>query len=221
MSTCSPQPTGRLRTAVRGGVGVLLIAAVATVFVYRDAVNPEVARGMLDSLGPWAGPGFVVLYAAAAVLVVPCFPLTLAAGAMFGPVVGTLLNLAGATLGATAAFNVSRYLVGDWLRGRTSGRLERIVRGVESNGWQYVAFTRLVPVFPYILLNYAYGVTRIRGTHYVLASCVAMIPAAAVCAFAGYAGRRLVFAVEGPWAFVATGGGGGGAVAVGWWWQGE
>jgi uncharacterized membrane protein YdjX (TVP38/TMEM64 family) len=98
-----------------------------------------------------------------------------------------------------------------------SGRLESIVRGVESSDWQYVALMRLVPVVPYILLNYALGLTRIRWSRYVLASFFAMIPAAAICAVTGYAGRRILLDIDGPWAIVVPCLGVAATVVVGWW----
>jgi len=211
------QPFDRLYSVGRWGLSVILLVGIGLAFLFRDTVSADVARQYVDSMGFWAGPGFVGLYAVAALLLIPCFPLTLAAGAIFGPVQGTLLNLLGATAGATAAFKVSRYLAGDWARQMASGRLESIVSGVESGGWQYVAVMRLIPVVPYILLNYAFGLTRIRWTRYVMASFFAMIPAAAVCAVSGYAGRRLLLDMEGPWTIVVPCLGVVGTVAVGWW----
>lgn len=211
------QPLDRLYSIGRWGLSVTLMVGIGLAFLYRDTVSADAAQQYVDSLGFWAGPGFVGLYAVAALLLIPCFPLTLAAGALFGPVQGTVLNLLGATAGATAAFKVSRYLVGDWARGLASGRLESIVRGVESSDWQYVALMRLVPVVPYILLNYALGLTRIRWSRYVLASFFAMIPAAAICAVTGYAGRRILLDIDGPWAIVVPCLGVAATVVVGWW----
>jgi uncharacterized membrane protein YdjX (TVP38/TMEM64 family) len=121
---------------------------------------------------------------------------------LFGPLWGTLFNLTGATLGAALAFLVSRYLAADWVRRRVGGpgnRLiaNRLIEGVEAEGWRFVAFTRLVPLFPFNLLNYALGLTRIPFLHYVLATAVCMAPAALAFTGLGFAGREAVAGGEG------------------------
>src|SRR4029450_1069506 len=128
------------------------------------------------SLVWWACVVHVALFALGTVLFVPGALIGLAGGALFGPVWGTILNLMGATLGATAAFLVARYVGADWVRRQAGGRLARLVAGVEAEGWRFVAFTRLVPLFPFNLLNYALGLTRIPLRHYVLTSLICMAP---------------------------------------------
>ena len=143
----------------------------------------------LGRFGPWAPLFFVLLYACATVLFVPGSILTLAGGVLFGPTWGTLWNLTGATIGATAAFLISRYFVADWVRDRTGNRLERVIRGVEDEGWRFVAFVRLVPLFPFNLVNYALGLTRIGALEYAASSFVCMAPGALAYTYFGYAGR--------------------------------
>lgn len=127
----------------------------------------------------------------------PGSALTLAGGALFGPVVGTLFSLTGATVGASVAFLIARYLSSGWVARRTGGRLEQLVEGVEEEGWRFVAFVRLVPLFPFNMLNYALGLTRIRFSHYVLTSYVCMFPGALAYTYIGYAGREAVAGGEG------------------------
>ena len=122
-------------------------------------------------------------------LFVPGSLLTVAGGALFGPVWGTLWNLTGATLGATLAFATARYVASDWVSRRAGERLGRLMRGVEEEGWRFVAFVRLVPLFPFNLMNYAFGLTRIRLAEYVVASFVCMAPGAIAYTYLGYAGR--------------------------------
>ncbi|HHO67741.1 MAG TPA: sulfurtransferase, partial [Gammaproteobacteria bacterium] len=110
---------------------------------------------------------------------------------------GTLYNLTGATLGATLAFLVARHLASDWVADKTGGRLKQLINGVEGEGWRFVAFVRLVPLFPFNLLNYALGLTRIRLSHYVLATWVFMLPGAVAYTYLGYAGREAVAGGEG------------------------
>ena len=88
----------------------------------------------------------------------------------FGPVAGTFYSLTGATLGATLAFLVARYLASDWVARRTGGRLGEFINGVEAEGWRFVAFVRLVPLLPFNALNYALGLSRIPLGQYVAAS---------------------------------------------------
>ncbi|HDO33984.1 MAG TPA: hypothetical protein ENH08_02555, partial [Chromatiales bacterium] len=99
-------------------------------------------------------------------------------------------NLTGATLGATLAFLLARYLGAAWVERKAGARLQRLNRGVEAEGWRFVAFVRLVPLFPFNLLNYALGLTRIRLGTYVLASYLFMLPGALAYTYLGYAGRE-------------------------------
>jgi uncharacterized membrane protein YdjX (TVP38/TMEM64 family) len=179
-----------------------LAGAIAVALLYREQLDPAAIQAWVDSAGP-AGPlAFILVYALAAVLFLPGSVLTLAGGALFGPWWGTLFNLTGATLGAALAFLVSRYLAADWVRRRVGGpgnRLiaNRLIEGVEAEGWRFVAFTRLVPLFPFNLLNYALGLTRIPFLHYVLATAVCMAPAALAFTWLGFAGREAVAGGEG------------------------
>jgi uncharacterized membrane protein YdjX (TVP38/TMEM64 family) len=103
---------------------------------------------------------------------------------------GTLWNLIGATLGATLAFVIARYVASDWVAMRSGERLGRLMSGVEEEGWRFVAFVRVVPLFPFNLMNYAFGLTGIRLRDYVLASFFCMAPGALAYTYLGYAGRE-------------------------------
>ena len=145
----------------------------------------------------WVAPlVFIAGYIIATVFFLPGLVFTLAGGALFGPVYGTLYNLTGATLGATLAFLTARYLAHDWVARRAGGRVKQLVTGVEREGWRFVAFVRLVPLFPFNLLNYALGLTRIRLSHYIITSFIFMAPAGAAYTYLGYAGRELAGAGE-------------------------
>jgi uncharacterized membrane protein YdjX (TVP38/TMEM64 family) len=139
----------------------------------------------------------MIIYALASVLFLPGSVLTLAGGALFGPVFGTLYNLTGATIGASLAFLIARYLASDWVEHKTGGRLKQLKQGVEGEGWQFVAFVRLVPLFPFNLLNYALGLTRIRFWHYVIATYICMLPGGIAYTWLGYTGREAVAGSEG------------------------
>jgi uncharacterized membrane protein YdjX (TVP38/TMEM64 family)/rhodanese-related sulfurtransferase len=173
---------------------LLLALAIACAAIWlalnRDRLDAALIESSIRDLGLWAPLAYVVLFSLGTVLFVPGAIFGLAGGALFGPFWGTLLNLAGATLGATASFLIARYLAADWVRRRAGQRLERLITGVEAEGWRFVAFVRLVPLFPFNLLNYALGLTRIPLTHYVLASLVCMAPGTLAYTWLGYAGRE-------------------------------
>jgi uncharacterized membrane protein YdjX (TVP38/TMEM64 family)/rhodanese-related sulfurtransferase len=137
------------------------------------------------------------LYAVATVLFLPGSVITLAGGVLFGPVWGTLWSLTGATLGAALAFLIARYLGGDWIARRAGPRLSRLNDGVAAEGWRFIAFVRLVPLFPFNLLNYALGLTRMAFLPYVLASALFMLPGALAFTWLGYAGGEALGGGEG------------------------
>lgn len=170
--------------ARRAAVALLLFSGIAA-GVYYDGRFIDV-----EAVGNGGPLLFVAAYALATVCFVPGSVLTLAGGALFGPAAGTLYSLTGATLGATLAFLAARYLARDWVTRRLRGRLAQLVRGVDDEGWRFVAFVRLVPLLPFNLLNYALGLTGIRLWLYVVTSYVAMLPGAAAYTYLGYAGRE-------------------------------
>jgi uncharacterized membrane protein YdjX (TVP38/TMEM64 family)/rhodanese-related sulfurtransferase len=175
---------------------LLLACAIAVAVYYRERFDVASIEAWLEDAGPLAPLLFIGLYALAAVLFLPGTVFTLAGGALFGPVLGTLWNLAGATLGAALAFLVSRHLASGWVAAHSGQLLGRLVRGVESEGWRFVAFVRLVP-FPYNLVNYALGLTRIPFGQYTLTTFFAMLPACVAFTYLGYAGREALAGGEG------------------------
>jgi uncharacterized membrane protein YdjX (TVP38/TMEM64 family) len=112
------------------------------------------------------------------VLFLPGLPITIAGGILFGPFWGVIYTITGSTIGASLAFLVARYLARDWVASKLTGpRWERLDSEVARHGWKVVAFTRLIPAFPFNLLNYAFGLTRIPFVHYVVATFICMLPA--------------------------------------------
>lgn len=173
----------------RLALALLLVAAAAWAVVHRDQINLATLDAWLGSLGLWAPIGYMVLYALATVAFVPGVIFALAGGALFGPLWGSLWNLLGATLGATLAFLVARYMAGDWVERKAGGFLKRLIEGVDAEGWRFVAFVRLVPLFPFNLSNYVLGLTRIPFHHYVIATLVCMAPGSVAYTWLGHAGR--------------------------------
>lgn len=156
----------------------------------RDRLDLETLDVWLFSFGLLAPFAYLGLYAVGTIAFVPGTLFALAGGALFGPVWGSLLNLVGATLGGSLAFLIARYLAGGWVAARTGGRLKRLIEGVEAEGWRFVAFVRLVPLFPFNLTNYALGLTRIKFVPYVITSFICMAPGAVAYTWLGHAGRE-------------------------------
>ena len=132
----------------------------------------------IRDLGPWAPAIFVLLYIVATILFLPGSVLTLGAGAAFGVVKGAIVASVAATLAATAAFLVGRYVARGWVERKIQGNasFRAIDQAVAREGWKIVGLMRLSPVVPFNLLNYAFGVTRVRLRDYVLASWIGMMP---------------------------------------------
>jgi uncharacterized membrane protein YdjX (TVP38/TMEM64 family)/rhodanese-related sulfurtransferase len=175
----------------------VVLLGIAVAVQYRDALDAAALEEWLAGFGLLGPVVFMLIYALAAVLFLPGSVLTLAGGALFGPWWGTLYNLTGATIGAGLAFLVARHLAADWVAAKTGGRMKQLMDGVEQEGWRFVAFVRLVPLFPFNLLNYALGLTKIRFWHYLLATYVCMLPGALAYTYLGFAGREALTGSEG------------------------
>ncbi len=173
---------------------LLLLVLVAGVIVFAsfnaDQLNPQSMQQFIEDSGQLAPLFFMLAYILSTVLFLPGSILTLLGGALFGPLLGTFYSLTAATLGAMLAFLIARYLASDWVAQKSSGKLKQLMLGVESEGWRFVAFTRLVPLFPFNLLNYALGLTRISFTQYCLATYIFMLPGAMAYTYLGYLGKE-------------------------------
>ena len=167
-----------------------LAGAIVWLALHREILQSAALEQELGRFGAWSPILFVLVYSLATVLFVPGSILTVVGGALFGPLWGTLWNLSGATLGATLAFAIARYIGAEWVARRGGERLARMIRGVEEEGWRFVAFVRLVPLFPFNLVNYAFGLTRVGLGEYAIASFVCMAPGAVAYTYLGYAGLQ-------------------------------
>lgn len=169
---------------------LVLIAGIVLAIIYRESFNADALQAWVKNAGPIGPFLFILIYALGTVFFLPGSVMTMAGGVLFGPVWGTFYNLTGSTLGATFAFLVARYLASDWVEQKSGGRLKQLKQGVEGEGWRFVAFVRLVPLFPFNLLNYALGLTHIKLSHYIIASFICMLPGAIAYTYLGYAGRE-------------------------------
>ncbi|MDZ7750915.1 MAG: VTT domain-containing protein [Gammaproteobacteria bacterium] len=187
----------RNKRHLRWLVLAVLALGIGLVLTFRDSLNAAALTGFIDGMGALAPVVFILVYVLATVFFAPGSVLTLAGGALFGPVLGTVYNITGATLGAAVAFYVARYLASDWVEQKTGGRLKQLKDGVEQEGWRFVAFVRLVPLFPFNLLNYALGLTRIDFIAFLWATYVFMLPGAIAYTYLGYAGKEAIAGGEG------------------------
>ena len=140
----------------------------------------------IDDIGAVGALAFILLYIIATVAFLPGSILTLGAGVVFGLVMGSIYVFIGATIGATAAFLVGRYLARGWVAKKIAGnqKFRAVDEAVGREGLKIVLLTRLSPVFPFNLLNYAYGVTGVSLKDYILGS-MGMIPGTIMYVYVG------------------------------------
>ena len=139
-----------------------------------------------ESLGYLSGLAFIALYIISTIAFIPATILTLGAGVVFGVGLGSLYVFVGATLGAIASFLIGRYLVRDWIGKKIAGneKFVAIDQAVAHSGLKIVLLTRLSPLFPFNLLNYAFGITGVSLQDYAIAS-VGMLPATVLYVYIG------------------------------------
>ena len=148
--------------------------------------NVDRLNAWFDGLGWWAPVVFVLLWIAASVLFLPGLAITIAGGLVFGAVWGAVWTTVGANLGAIAAFLVGRYAARGMVEGMVEKNhaLKKIDEGVKRQGWRMLMVTRLVPIFPFNVQNYVYGLTDIPLRTYVLVTLPCMLPATIAYNFA-------------------------------------
>lgn len=148
--------------------------------------NVDRLNAWFDGLGWWAPVVFVLLWIAASVFFLPGLAITVAGGLVFGAVWGAVWTTVGANLGAIAAFLVGRYAARGMVESMVEKNqaLKKIDEGVKRQGWRMLMVTRLVPIFPFNVQNYVYGLTDIPLRTYVLVTLPCMLPATIAYNFA-------------------------------------
>jgi uncharacterized membrane protein YdjX (TVP38/TMEM64 family) len=176
---------GMVFKAILAAVAIGAIVLAAKYFNLQQVLREALA--WISGLGSLGLLIFIGLYILACVLLLPGSILTLGAGVIFGVVQGSIAVSIGATLGATCAFLVGRYLARNWVAKRIAGndKFKAVDEAVGKEGWKIVLLTRLSPVFPFNLLNYAYGLTRVSLRHYFFASWLGMIPGTVMYVYLG------------------------------------
>ena len=157
-------------------LGAVVLAVVAVLARWGGAYLPQFTQ-WVNGLGFWGPVVFIIGYAVAAVALLPAVLLTLAAGAIFGIAFGVLYVFIAAVLGSSAAFLIARYVARGAIEHRLADnpRFAAIDRAVGAQGRRIVFLLRLSPAFPFVLLNYALGLTRVRFGDYLIAS-LGMLP---------------------------------------------
>lgn len=176
-------------------LALVLIGAIAAYFIfdlgqYLSLENFKASQADIVAAKD-ANPalyiaGFFLLYVAVTGLSIPgAAIMTLVAGALFGVVVGTLIVSFASTMGATLAFLSSRYVLRDWVQGKFGERLRAVDDGLEKDGAFYLFTLRLIPVFPFFVINLLMGLTRIKTGTFFWVSQIGMLPATIVFVNAG------------------------------------
>lgn len=179
-------------TKSRSRLKLVVGAAVIIALIVLGSVF-NVQRYLRDALAWITGQGlagilvYAALYMVATVLFIPGSILTLGAGFIYGVVQGSILVSVASTVGATLAFLVGRYFARDWVSGKVRGneKFAAIDDAVGREGWKIVGLTRLSPIFPFNMLNYAYGLTKVDLKGYVLASWIGMMPGTVMYVYIG------------------------------------
>lgn len=175
---------------------VLVLALFGLSALFREHVNLKLLLDFIQEAGPLAPLAFCGILLVAPTIFLPYSLLAIAGGAIFGPVLGTTYTIAASTIGAIVPFIISRKLGRRPLNkilSRSANFDKQFVffeRSVEEKGWKYVAFTRLVTLFPYLVLNYAFGLTKVSLWSYVWATFLFMLPVTVMYSYMGYAGRE-------------------------------
>ena len=149
--------------------------------------------------GPWGALLFGLAFIPTALLLVPASVLTLGAGFVFGIAKGTVIVSLGSTAGAAAAFLVARTVGHDWVVARMAAwpALDALGRAVESDAFKVVLLTRLSPLFPFNLLNYAFGLSSVPFRTYVFASWIGMLPGTIMYIYVGSAAESVAALLSG------------------------
>jgi uncharacterized membrane protein YdjX (TVP38/TMEM64 family) len=146
-------------------------------FQLQRYLEQEYFRQFIASYGIWGPIVYLAIWTLGPALFIPATPILVVGGLVFGVFWGEVLVLFGATAGGLVAFLAARYLARDWVTGKLAGtKLIALDEMVTEQGWKIVAFSRLMPIFPYVLVNYAFGLTSVSLLSFVLATFFGMFP---------------------------------------------
>jgi len=171
------------------------VLAAATMAALVLPVLPWLTRlfESIAALGPWGPIALIGVYIIACVFLIPASIPTFAAGILFGVLKGSLVAMAGGVLGACAAYWIGRLLARDWMARRIarSRRFTALDNAADEHGLTVVILSRLSPIAPYVLLNYAFGLTKVSFWKYVLGTILGVAPAMVMYVYVGAGLRSL------------------------------
>jgi len=208
----SQTPAGPSEAGKKGGRWrpILLLVVLVAILVLAKVLNVGEKVGALRdwivTLGPWGPLVFLLIYIVAVVAALPGAAITIAAGALFGSVLGVILVNIGATIGASLAFLIARYFaregVVNWLS--KSDKFQKLDRLTEEHGDIIVALTRLVPIFPFNLLNYGFGLTKVPFWTYVFYTWLCTLPGTILYVVGADAVSKALVQGRIPWPLVGA-----------------
>lgn len=177
--------------AIAGAVAAIaiLLKTLGIFTLINNLLDQAIA--WVDGLGTWGVVAFIGIYVVASVLFVSGAALTLGAGALFGVVKGSILVSAASTLAATCSFLIGRYIARGWVSKQIESqpKFKAVDKAVAQEGWKIVGLVRLSPLFPFVFLNYAFGVTKVSLKEYVVASWIGMMPGTVLYVYLGAVGK--------------------------------
>lgn len=190
---------------------LILIGVIAYLFNRYNLLQHTL--DWIKTFGIWGPALFIAVYILTSIFFVPSFVFTFAAGALFGLPLGILYTLIGSGLGAVGAFLIGRYLARDWAHGifEKNPKFAAMDQAIKTKGWKIVVLARLTPIFPFMVANYAFGLTRISAYAYWGASVLGTIPSTSVYVYLGsIAGSLSTNSGHGPktpveWGLLAAG----------------
>ncbi len=188
----------RRSALVKSGVLVLILVGAVSLALVLGTPDTTAVRERVDAAGAWGPALFFALYVGLSLIPCPKSVLTAVGGALFGLGVGAGLSLMAALVGAVIAFGLGRALGRDAVDRLIRGRLGRVDTLLADNGLSAVLIVRLVPLVPFIAINYAAGLSGVGFRHYVLGSAVGMVPGSLAYAALGAYGAN-------PWGLAAAG----------------
>lgn len=192
------------------GKAIFLIAVVLMVVILSQVFDLGGEWKRLETwiatLGVWAPLAFIAVYIAATVAAIPGSALTLVAGAVFGSVWGLVIISIASTLGASAAFLVGRYFARDSVQGwlADNPKFRELDQLTEEEGHVIVAITRLIPLFPFNLLNYGFGLTKVPFWTYVFWSWLCMLPGTILYVVGADAAKTAIAEERVPWILIGV-----------------
>jgi uncharacterized membrane protein YdjX (TVP38/TMEM64 family) len=185
---------------------VVVIAILVLSYVFGIGERLAALRGWIEALGALGPAVFILIYTGAAVAALPGSAITIIAGAIFGSVLGVIVVSIASTLGAALAFLVGRYFarnaIAKWLSKRE--RFRKLDNLTEKHGAIIVALVRIVPVFPFNIVNYGFGLTKVRFWTYVFWSWLCMLPGTALYVVGTDAISQAIIQKRVPWPLIGV-----------------